>query len=329
LSVCLVGHGRSLLNDPGTHEYVGPSSDRARLRSTGAHNTLQIDECDQAEGTGPFSWKNFPQVTVEQWITGQQFNLFQGSHNGYTRLLSPVVHRRWVFHRKGEFWLVRDLAEGKGMHRLQIAWHFGPAESSSEPLSDRQDRLALLTVEGHGWSESTVEDYCSPAYGVRERAKVTRFSTRAELPADFVTLILANASSFADRGRLVRMTESGHGAVRGFGYSNLRQEHNFFFSGSPGSWSLGPWSSDADFLYCSRDLRMEKYMLVLCNGSYADVGGSRVLNCRQRVRYAEVSSFAGEPSILSSDPEQVIVQQPIERVWAKTEFVASGKAPTG
>ncbi len=169
LSICLVQNGRNLLIDPGTFEYVGNTGERERLRGTGAHNTMQVDGCDQADGTGPFSWKNPPRVNVEQWITGQQFDLFQGSHDGYSRLPSPLIHRRWVFHRKGSLWMVRDLAEGRGSHQLDIAWHIGPSLSvaSSEQYSftGERERLALLTAEGHGWSQNVRRDYWSPVYG--------------------------------------------------------------------------------------------------------------------------------------------------------------------
>ena len=49
LSICLVRNGRNLLIDPGTFEYVGNTGERARLRGTGAHNTMQVDGRDQAE----------------------------------------------------------------------------------------------------------------------------------------------------------------------------------------------------------------------------------------------------------------------------------------
>ena len=67
--------------------------------------------------------------------------------------------------------------------------------------------------------------------------------------------------------------------VCGYRYSNSRQEHSFFFAHQPGPWALGAWASDADFLYWSFDREREQHMLVLCNGSYADAGGRRVLNC--------------------------------------------------
>lgn len=54
-----------LLTDPGTFTYVGDPAGRDRFRGTAMHNTLRLDQRDQAEPAGPFRWNNPPQVTVE------------------------------------------------------------------------------------------------------------------------------------------------------------------------------------------------------------------------------------------------------------------------
>jgi hypothetical protein len=325
LSVCLIRNGRNLLMDPGTFEYTGESGERGRLRGTAAHNTMLVDGQDQAEATGPFSWKNSPRVKLEQWITGRQFDLFKGSHDGYSRLSSPVTHRRWIFHRKGNFWLVLDRAEGSGHHQLDIAWHIGPTLNplSTAPLvfADGQDTLALLTAEGHRWAESVRRDYWSPAYGQRELANVVNFGTSIELPVDFVTLLIASANAPGNLGRLVQVNTADSKAIRAFCYFTEIQEHNFVFSHQPSDWTCGPWKSDADFLYWSFDREREQYSLILCNGSYADAGVHRVLSCESRIRYAEVSSSNAKVDLFSSDPEGVQLLQPLERVWADGDFL--------
>jgi hypothetical protein len=334
LSVCLIRNRRHLLIDPGTFEYVGPNGERARWRGTGAHNTMQVDGRDQADATGPFSWQKPPQVKVQQWITGQQFDLFQGSHDGYSRLPTPVIHHRWVFHRKGDFWMVCDLAEGHGPHQLDVAWHVGPALS---PASSRQclftgekETLALLSAEGRGWTQSVRLDQLAPVYGRKERASVVNFGGRVELPADFATLLIAGEEdTSADRGRMVRIGESSEGAVCGYRYSNPRQEHCFFFGRQPGPWAVGAWASDADFLYSSFDRETEEYRLVVCNGTYADVGGRRALTCDRRVSYAEVLSDGTKVDLFSSDPEHVALQHPLDRVWADENLIAPDNDPKG
>jgi hypothetical protein len=332
LGICLVRKGENLLIDPGTFEYVGDSGERARLRGTSAHNTMQVDGRDQADSAGPFSWKNRPRVTVQHWITGQHFDLFQGSHEGYSRLSSPVIHRRWVFHRRGEFWIVRDLAEGHGSHQLDIAWHIGPTMSpalSREYLfAGKEGSLALLAAEAHGWSQSVTRDKWSPAYGRAERASVVTFGASIELPADFATLLIAGENLQANLGRLVRMDGSGE-AVCGYRYSNPQQEHVFFFADRPGPWTLGRWASDADFLYSSVDRERKQYTLILCNGSYANAGARPLLTCGSRVSYAEVLSAAMKVEIFSSNPELVVLEQPLDRVWSETNLNVPGNDPQG
>jgi len=336
LSISLVRRGRNLVIDPGTFEYVGNTGERARLRGTSAHNTLQVDRSDQTESTGPFSWKNAPRINVDQWITGQYFDLFQGSHDGYSRLPSPVIHRRWVFHRKGKFWLVRDLAEGRGSHQLDVAWHIGSSMSTLSPHSpglcvftDEGGSLAFLTVEGSVWEQTVCPEYWSPAYGRREHASVLNFGAVVTLPADFATLLIAEEKPQADFGKLTRIGEFGRGPVCGYSYSTPRQEHRFFFAQQPGPWTLAAWASDASFLYSSFDREKEESAMILCGGSYVDAGGRRVLTCGQPVSYAEVLSSAMKVDLFSSDPEHVVLLQSLDRMWVGGDLTVPDNNPQG
>jgi hypothetical protein len=101
-----------VLIDPGKFEYVGENSDHDRFRGTRAHNTLLIAGRDQVDPKGPFGWQRLPRIQAEGWISGKTFDLFVGSHDGYSRLANPVFHRRFVFALKSGFCLVRDLALG-------------------------------------------------------------------------------------------------------------------------------------------------------------------------------------------------------------------------
>ena len=169
LSVCVISHGHGLLVDSGTLEYAGPGPERNVLRGTGAHNTLRVDGAGQADVYGPFSWVRLPNARAEQWIQGESFDLFVGSHDGYSRLADPVIHRRWIFSLKDNFWLIRDVAVGEARHRLEISWHFGSEiQVQTENIfgvRNGDDRLAIITVSAHGWSEEGHKDWCSPCYG--------------------------------------------------------------------------------------------------------------------------------------------------------------------
>jgi hypothetical protein len=156
LSICLNSQGHALLVDPGTLEYIGDGPERDLFRSTAMHNTLRVDGASQSEPAGPFAWKPLAHARVEQWITGETFDLFVGSHDGYNRLASPAVHQRWVFALNSGLFLVRDLARGAGEHRLDISWHLGPemqmhAENVFR-VRGTASGLAVLCADKHGWS---------------------------------------------------------------------------------------------------------------------------------------------------------------------------------
>ena len=58
LSFELTIGGRPVLIDPGTYVYQGDPEWRRYFRSTLAHNTLEIENADQAEQAGPFLWSS-------------------------------------------------------------------------------------------------------------------------------------------------------------------------------------------------------------------------------------------------------------------------------
>src|SRR5205823_4221953 len=82
------------------------------------------------------------------------------------RLKPPVLHRRWVFSLKSEFCLVRDCAEGRGQHQLDIFWHLNPelfsrAENPDTFLQpDGMSGLCIITA-GDGWSRQLARAWWS------------------------------------------------------------------------------------------------------------------------------------------------------------------------
>jgi len=328
LSVSLVQNGRALLIDPGTYVYVDDSDERMQYRGTNAHNTLCVDGLDQADATGPFGWQSPPAVKVKRWVDGQQFSLFSGSHDGYERLPEPVCHERWVFHRKGQFWLVRDVATGRGHHPIKLTWHLGPVLS---PLStkenlfaDGQESLGLVTTEMHGWSQSAHRGNWSPVYGRAERATVLTFEKEAELPMEFVTLLVPDASLQTGIGRLERL--SSDASLRVYRYIREGQEHQFFFANGERPWNFGNWGSDAAFLCYSRERQSEQRLLIAAGVSYVEVAGLRILTGERIVDYAEIMS-SGKTKLFSSNPEGIALQGALDHV--DLEMAVPGNDPKG
>jgi hypothetical protein len=326
LSVHLSAAGEEWLVDPGTFKYVSAGSDRDAFRGTAAHNTLQVDGLSQAHPHGPFGWKSPPRVRVEHWIRGETFDLFEGSHNGYQRLEQPVTHRRWVFHAKPCFWLIRDVAEGVGEHQLDLFWHFAPhlipsytppgftlAPTAHSGPRGLYQGIFILPCEGHGWSQEVQRGAVSPVYGAEEPAVVVRFSRRAFLPAELTVVLDLLTETSGEQGRLTRSqgTESreqeiGSGQQRaGHGFKYERAGTlNFFIFGDGGiDWQIGAWRSDGHFI-CGRVARdAENCSLALCAGSYLEIAGERVISGREPLERYEVS-FAGRArSVSISDPD--------------------------
>jgi len=316
LSLQLIRDGRTFLRDSGTYEYVGDGDERAYYRGTPAHSTLIVDEEDQAESNGPFGWTSAPLVKCEQWVSGPSFNLFIGSHNGYERLANPVIHRRAVFHRKGQFWFVRDVALGDGDHRLELLWQLGsnlaPESVNDNVFADGQDTLGLVTADAHGWAQSAHRGVWSPVYGSQEKAMILSFAKQATLPMEFATLLVPNVRAKTGAGRLERFAESG--GVQGYRYIREKQEHYFFFADRATDWSLGKWKSDARVLYWSVDKDLDERLLVICGGTFAELGSIRVLAGERIVDYAELSSSGSGTELRSSDLEALTVSASLDRV---------------
>ena len=310
LSVTANSGGRALLIDPGTFEYVGKTSDRNRFRGTKAHNTLVVDGSDQSEPKGPFSWVTLPNVHAEGWIQGETFDLFVASHDGYTRLPDPVVHRRFVFSLKSRFWLVRDQALGRGMHQLDLFWHvnpeLSPAASTKATFRSGGTGFSILTPERHGWSQEILSEDWSPAYGQRERHSVLHFGTVATLPVELATVLVPETGIDSGVCSFVRTASpsTAEGAVC-YRFKTATEEHYLVF-GQRKPWTLLPWTSDAEFLCWGQSGDNAHRTLICCNASYVEARGRRIISSRRTFLRCEIINVEGKVCVISSDQETVV-----------------------
>ena len=316
LSVKLAFGGRCWLVDAGTYCYIGPGNDRNIFRGTRAHNTLAVDDLDQAEAAGPFAWSSIPDTQVELWNVGRTFTLFAGSHSGYERLPDPVRHRRFVFHLNGSFWLVRDVAEGKGSHLIETSWHFAPEAEVSRRSNnfiatspsdgrDASKRVALVPVADARWKSELVSEHVSPAYGAKLTAPVVRCSARVGLPAEHAVLLIASVGGMKETGtftRAERQHESKTGPEAAYQYEDGEAQYWMIFGRvrQQGRWQFGPWTSNAKFLYfCVRDRRVDQ--LVLCAGSMVELGDKTLLSNDATLQSLEWTKRDGQGQLSCSD----------------------------
>lgn len=311
LSVHLSAEGRELLLDPGTCCYVSADNSRDEFRGTAAHNTLRVEQSDQAKPKSAFSWEAFVETKVESWITGTSFELFRGLHFGYARLAHPVVHRRWVFHLKSQFWLVRDVVLGEGEHSLDLFWHIAPGflprqESSGSILFEHAagSRFALLTDDSSGWIQKLDQGWWSPVYGKREPAPVVHFSRQSALPAECYSLFLAPRQASEGLGRLVSAKNNCSApSISVCTYERLSVTHEMVFSESKQNWRAGRIESDARFLYGAFDAEKRIRHLILCDGSFMKVAGKSIFAAGDAVVSHEWYAEMDESRVLArKDP---------------------------
>ena len=321
LSVCVNAKGRPLLIDPGACEYVG--EERRLFRSTRFHNSLTVDGQGQAQPKGPFSWTRLPHVQSEGWITGRSFDLFAASHDGYR----PVIHRRWVFSLKSKFWLIRDLVLGDGKHAVDINWHLTPdlIEKGDAFVDHKgEDGLQILSVDGHQWRRELRQGWWSPVYGKKEPAPVLHFGTVANLPVEFVTLLMPVSATSGAAGKL-SMVKSGSEKVFAYRYETTDETHMMIFGGRQKPWTVTDWESNAEFLYWGRERASGTGELIVCNGNYLDLQGKRVISSSTAILRCEVRASGQGIEVLCSDENASVNRDSMQMMWP--EASATSKVP--
>lgn len=295
LSVRLWIENRRWLVDPGSYVYVSAGDERSQFRGTGAHNTLRVDGLDQAVPGNAFSWDGLPEVSAEGWIAGSIFTFFAGSHTGYRRLADPVIHRRMIFSLHGEYWLVRDIAEGAGEHDLEILWHFAEdvnvAPSSGAVTATPAaggGKLVLLGASPQKWELAVTEGWISPVYGERLAAPVASFGARVQLPAEHGTLVLPLGA--ADQPGRFHLAEGSSNAV-GYVYERGDVRDCIVF-GEGRSWNAGVFRGDAGFFFC-RTERGEIVSLAVCSAARIEIDGREVFSSPDVVERVEWTRAAG------------------------------------
>ena len=126
LSITLTKNGRPLIVDPGTYRYNGATKWRRYFKGTRAHNTVNVDNQDQAVQETSFIWSKpyTARSTAHHEENGQLF--CAAIHDGYMRLKNPLRHQRSVFVVDQANFLVRDRFFGTGMHCFQLNFHLHP-----------------------------------------------------------------------------------------------------------------------------------------------------------------------------------------------------------
>ena len=128
LSIEVRHGGVDILADPGTYCYQTEPKYRAYFRSTLGHNTLELAHSDQATSGGTFLWTRHALATLDRLREEDENSVAEwvASHDGYTRLRPPAIHRRTVrLDRKIEQLVIVDVVDCVAYHPCRLAFHLG------------------------------------------------------------------------------------------------------------------------------------------------------------------------------------------------------------
>ncbi len=135
----------------------------------------------------------------------------------------------------------------------------------------------MLIASSQDCSWETTQGWYSPIYGRKEPSPILRVGSRAELPIEFAALLIPIAKADAALG-LFQLFEPRHKGVpvRAYRYSAADAANYMFFANEAASWQVGPWVSDARFLFCSTRGEENVRQLAIYDGSYVDLSGRQV-----------------------------------------------------
>ncbi len=201
LSILLDVEGIPFLVDPGTYTYQDKDPMRDYFRSTRAHNSLCIDDCDQSEMAGPFLWRQKARATLESWCPEGNCLRICARHDGYQRLNDPVVHRREAtFDTVHGLITLLDEVVCQQSHCVSVAFHFAPtceveSDGPNKWLLTNRKRQILLELDAR-WEvvlyHANTEPLCgwySDSYDQLEPATTLVCSATPSESSSYLTLI--------------------------------------------------------------------------------------------------------------------------------------------
>ena len=148
LSFYLHVDGNPIFIDIGTYTYHSEPEWRAYFKGTLGHNTIRVDQQDQAKDAGPCLWVNHFQSELEQCAEDADSIIVRGRHNAYDKL--GVRHQRtYRFDKNTEQIRIEDelTVQDETGHLFEMPFHLHP-ELNVTQLSDNQ--FKIMPESGRG-----------------------------------------------------------------------------------------------------------------------------------------------------------------------------------
>jgi hypothetical protein len=313
--------GRPALVDPGFYTYNGSAEWHRYFRDTAAHNTVVVDGESQAAYRGRLRWSQAYRARPHHWVSTACMDYVEGSHDGYTRLSSPVRHRRGVLFMKPDYWLVRDELVGNGNHQIDRYFHLAPdldpTVFGSRISAQDGDGVGLLVIAleddaltTHVWTEGDhpEDGWVATGYGRRRRAPTFSFRTRMIGSTVLHTLLVPFRGS-PPRIDIAPLVEPGRNRTlnRGFviRYGSLH-DHVLFTTGDQPVVTTSSIETDAR-MACIRYGDTDRVAAcAMVDGSLLASHGHVLLQAIRRVQFAASTERASDDVLESSNPAETL-----------------------
>jgi uncharacterized heparinase superfamily protein len=196
--------GRRTVVDSGVFEYAAGKW-RDYFRSTRAHNTVEIEGCDQSEVWSSFRVARRARPLFATFKEFPSFAVVESEHDGYERLPARVRHRRKFVWLNGAGVAVIDELSGHGTVTAVSRIHLHPA--------CRRDSLGIEHFGGADavWTES----WYSERFGEMQRNDALALTLRATLPFTFGYVIARELPSIFWDGATLRIVSPLDVTIRG------------------------------------------------------------------------------------------------------------------
>lgn len=307
LSFELAVAGRTALVDSGTYTYHGSQELRDHFRSSGAHNTLTVDGLSQSEPGHVFGWKSRARARLHKWIPEERFDFFEGSHDGYERLESPVTHIREILHVKNDYWMMRDFADTDGSHGYSLNFHYNvgrsPRLSRLENGSWCVDDQSLtgeglrLVVFGDNGAWNLEESWISRNHGERVNAPLLRYSSQGTGPQEFFTFMLPLEGD----GRVPETCEEPVSGGRAFRLKFRTYDDLLVYSDTGFGVTIGRFATDFKFAWIRTGASGAPEELVLLDGGKLLIDGKTVVDSPTPLVFASIRVFGESVNVRTSE----------------------------
>ncbi|MBK8466524.1 MAG: alginate lyase family protein [Chloracidobacterium sp.] len=312
LSIEVALQGKSLFVDPGTYSYHESSEARDHFRSSMAHNTISINGRSSSEPGNAFGWKTRADCHRKEWISEERFDFFEGSHDGYERLINGATHTRSILFLKGDYWIMRDLVETTGEHDFSLNFQYSPdrkpqISENGGWVSDDSHRMFTFGDSGI-WRQA--DSFVSKNHGDKVDATSIKFLSRGNGTQEFFTFILPVAEGVEAPEVFEVSIQAGRAFVIKYnGYTDA-----FIFNEVSDQY-IETGAFDSNFKYSWARIRQDETTpdeFVLIDGSGLRIGEHEIFD-ESQIPFASARRMGNELYIKTDEGRHTASLGPAER----------------